>query len=450
MEGSATYDFLGNTSMKDAVFAYLQKRSMHRAWPWISGNLRAAGLTQAVVIPVLAESANLFHTLRDLAASPLEMLEKTLVLCVVNNRRPDLAGADDCADNEKTLDTLPDFAAAHPSLHLAWIDAASDGCELGPKDGVGLARKIGLDWALGLLRESEATTNGTLISLDADTRVAPDYLNAIHNFFQSTPRWAAVVNYAHPVDGPNAEVRAILSYELFLRYQELAWHFAGSPYAYPAIGSTMICTCDAYVASGGMNRRQAGEDFYFLQQLAKTGRVERIRDTVVIPSGRASHRVPFGTGRKVGNFPSDEDDAYLTYHPETWKILGAWLNIVEDHLDAPCEAWMGEAERIKPQLAAWLASEDFPVAWERIRSHCRKPDQRRSQFHGWFDAFRTLKLTHHLRDDGFPRQDLFEALGKVMTWQGLAAPVEITPTLRHDVSGQRALLTILRDWDPGK
>ena len=44
--------------MKDPVFAYLQKRSMHRAWPWIAGNLRAAGLTQAVVIPVLAESAD--------------------------------------------------------------------------------------------------------------------------------------------------------------------------------------------------------------------------------------------------------------------------------------------------------------------------------------------------------------------------------------------------------
>jgi hypothetical protein len=432
--------------MKDAALTYLQKRSMHRAWPWIEGDLRAEGLMQAVVIPVLAESANLFHTLADLAANPPALLEKTLVLCVVNNRTPDRAAEGDVADNERTLEALPDFAATHPALRLAWIDAATEGQELGPKDGVGLARKIGLDWALGILRESMATDNGTLISLDADTRVSPNYLAAIHDFLQEDARWAAVVDYAHPVDGPEEEVRAILSYELFLRYQEIAWHHAGSPYAYPAIGSTMICTSEAYVASGGMNRRQAGEDFYFLQQLAKTGRVDRIRDTVVVPSDRASHRVPFGTGRKVGHFASDEDDAYLSYHAETWNILRAWLRIVEGHFDDTGAQLLARAAEIEKELAAWLIAEDFEAAWDRIRSHSKNPAQRRRQFHGWFDAFRTLMLTHHLRDNGFPRQDLFDALGAVMAWQGITAPVTISAELRKDVAGQRALLATLRGW----
>lgn len=432
--------------MKDPAFTYLRKRAMHREWPWISGNLRVAGLTQAVVIPVLAESANLFHTLGDLAANPSELLEKTLVLCVVNNREPERAGAGDCEDNQRVLDSLPDFAAAHPSLRMAWIDAASEGRELGPKDGVGLARKIGLDWALGILWESQTTTNGTLISLDADTRVPSDYLGAIAGFFQSPARWAAVVDYAHPVDGPDEEVRAILSYELFLRYQELAWRFAESPYAYPAIGSTMICTCEAYVASGGMNRRQAGEDFYFLQQLAKTGRVDRIRDTVVCPSGRASHRVPFGTGRKVGSFPGDEDDAYLTYHPETWRILRDWLRSVQSDLDGSGDLLIARANAIAPELSAWLQAQEFSAAWERILQHARSPQQRQRQFHSWFDAFRTLMLTHHLRDHGYPRQNLFEALGVVMTWQGIAAPVVVDADLRDNVPDQRALLKTLREW----
>ena len=131
--------------------------------------------------------------------------------------------------------------------------------------------------------------------------------------------------YAHPVDGAPETARPILSYELYLRYQELAWGYAGSPYAYPAIGSAMACTARAYAASGGMNRRQAGEDFYFLQQLAKTGKIGRIWETTVRPSGRASHRVPFGTGRKVGAFAADPDEAYLTYHPESFQVLQAWL-----------------------------------------------------------------------------------------------------------------------------
>ncbi|MBL7645708.1 MAG: hypothetical protein JNK74_05890 [Candidatus Hydrogenedentes bacterium] len=431
--------------MKDPVPAYLQKRAAHVSWPWIEGNLRAGALTQAVVIPVLAESANLFLTLSDLAANSRAMLENTVVLCVVNNRQPDIAGEADCADNQRTLEALPVFAAEHPGLRLAWIDAASTDRALGPKEGVGLARKIGLDWALALLQESRADHGGALICLDADTRVEANYLATIHDFFQAERRWAAVVDYAHPVDGPDDDVRAILSYELFLRYQELAWRFAGSPYAYPAIGSTMLCTGEAYAASGGMNRRQAGEDFYFLQQLAKTGKVERVHGTTVIPSGRASHRVPFGTGRKVGQFKVDEEDAYLTYHADTWKVLRSWLTLVDRNLDATGAALMSSAEAVTPELSAWLAAQDFTTAWERIRRHCTDPAQRRSQFHGWFDAFRTLKLAHHLRDSGLPRQDLFESLAKVMAWLEIPTPMPITAALRHDVPAQRSLLQEMRE-----
>jgi hypothetical protein len=435
--------------MKDPILAYLQKRAMHGSWPWIEGDLRAEGLAQAVVIPVLAESANLFLTLSDLAANSPAMLEKTLVLCVVNNRQPDIAGEADCADNQRTLEALPAFAAAQPGLRLAWIDAASEGRALGPKEGVGLARKIGLDWALARLHESGAVNGGTLISLDADTRVETNYLVTILDFFQAGRRWAAVVDYAHPIDGPDTELRAILSYELFLRYQELAWRFAGSPYAYPAIGSTMLCTGEAYAASGGMNRRQAGEDFYFLQQLAKTGRVDRVHGTTVIPSGRASHRVPFGTGRKVGQFAGDEDDAYLTYHADTWQVLRSWLALVDGNLDATGAALLADAEVITPELAAWLAAQDFAAAWERIRTHCKNPAQRRSQFHGWFDAFRTLKLAHHLRDNGLARQDLFESIANVMAWLEIPTPIAITAALRHDVEAQRNVLHRLREEAEG-
>lgn len=432
--------------MKDPILPYLRKRSEHRVWPWVEGDFRCTGLAQAVVIPVIAESANLFHTLADLAANPAEQLARTLVLCVVNNRTPEFAGAADRTDNERTLLALPEFAAAHPDLRLTWIDAATEGRELGPKDGVGLARKIGLDWALALLHEADAPNTGTLICLDGDTRVAPNYLEAISAYFDTPGRWGAVVDYAHPVEGPDADVRPILAYELFLRYQELAWHFAGSPYAYPAIGSTMACTGAAYAAAGGMNRRQAGEDFYFLQHLAKSGAIGRIRDTVVVPSGRASHRVPFGTGRKVGQFQQDEADAYLTYDAGTWTILKDWLALATGHLDATGEALIADAREIDPLLAEWLTAQGFATAWARIQAHSPRPEQRLRQFHGWFDAFRTLKLTHHLRDHGYPRQDLFAALGQVMDGLGIPNPArEITP---ENSDEQRALLQTLRAWRP--
>jgi hypothetical protein len=147
----------------------------------------------------------------------------------------------------------------------------------------------------------------------------------------------------------------------------------------------------------------------------------------------------------VGQFKVDEDDAYLTYHADTWKVLRSWLTLVDGNLDATGTALLSDTEAVTPELAAWLAAQDFTTAWERIRSHCTDPAQRRSQFHGWFDAFRTLKLAHHLRDSGLSRQDLFESLAKVMAWLEIPSPMPMTPALRHDISAQRSLLQELRE-----
>ena len=105
-----------------------------------------------------------------------------------------------------------------------------------------------------------------------------------------------------------------------------------------------------------------------------------------------------------------------------------------------------EAHQIEPTLGAYLASQAFAPAWDRIRQQTSAPAQQVQRFHEWFDAFRTLKCTHYLRDNGFPRCDLFETLGQLMTWQGITSPVPMKPALRNDLNGQRALLTVLRTW----
>lgn len=428
------------------VRRYLQSRAVHAPWS-LSHAVDGSGLRQVVVIPALAEHDRLFLTLQDLAANAGDAREQTLVICVVNNRVPAVAGAEDCADNQRTLAALPEFAEAQPELRLAWIDAASAGRELGPKEGVGLARKIGLDAGLALL-EQAGHPEGALICLDADTRVPENYLEAIDAYFAADTRWAAAIAYAHPLDGPSNEVSPILSYELFLRYQELAWRHAGSPYAYPAIGSAMACTGVAYATAGGMNRRRAGEDFYFLQQLAKTGEVGRIWDTCVVPSGRASHRVPFGTGRKVGAYHDDPDSAYRTYHPESYQILKAWLAVAAGPLDESGVELLDRARAIAPELSTFLEVQGLAGAWDNIRRQGTGEEQRRRQFHQWFDAFRTLKFIHHLRDNGLPLQDLFESLACVMAWNGLEGDCDFGAALRHDPEGQRELLHRLRAWRP--
>ena len=66
---------------------------------------------------------------------------------------------------------------------------------------------------------------------------------------------------------------------------------AKSPYARYTSGSCMAVRCGAYVQQGGMNRRRAGDDFYFgLQRLLRGGRLTEFGSPRVLPSRRLSHR----------------------------------------------------------------------------------------------------------------------------------------------------------------
>ncbi|HEY6008810.1 MAG TPA: glycosyltransferase family 2 protein, partial [Geobacteraceae bacterium] len=273
-----------------SVTAYLRSRG--GTGPWTIDGSRADGFAGAVVIPAYAEGDNLFATLASLARNPPELLSGFLTLVVINNR-PDAP----VADREDNLTTLRRLAALRglTSLQLGWVDAATTGRELPPGGGVGVARKIGLDLALGRLAFDGP--DPLLVCLDADTLVRPDYLPAIVAHFAAHPGGGAIIPFCHQAGETTGHDEAIVRYELFLRSYVLGLALAGSPYAFHTVGSAMACRASAYVRMGGMNRRVAGEDFYFLQQLHRTVGVAPLTGTVVFPSARSSHRVPFGTGR---------------------------------------------------------------------------------------------------------------------------------------------------------
>ena len=379
----------------------------------------------------------------SIAGNPESELRRTLVLVVVNNRPPGVATAEEVADNQRTLDFLHErISAADSTLRLACIDASSPGLDMPKNGGVGLARKIGLDHALRVLHELDAP-HKLLLSTDADTRVAPDYLNVVRAHLTARDAWAGVVGYAHRVDGAQEETAAVVPYELFLRYHALGLTYAQSPYAYPPIGSTIVCRGEAYAAVSGMNRRQAGEDFYFLQELAKTGRVDEIHGTTVYPSGRSSHRVPFGTGRWVQQRLAGEQELEA-YEPRIYEVLRRWLALVEDRIESDGECVLAKAREIAPGLGTFLDGCDFAEVWDRLRKNARDADGALRQFHRWFDAFRTLKLIHYLRDRGYPQRDLFGAIREFLSMTEPPSPEMDWDGLASGLTRQIALLEFLR------
>lgn len=426
--------------MKDPVGKYLERRTQLDRWPLTCGSLE--GLEQVVVIPALAEGDYLFATLDRLAQNDRNALEKTLVICVVNNRAEPHCARALIEENARTLARL-EAVRHHHRLRLAYVDASSPGRELPPKDGVGLARKIGLDWGLVVLSRTKPGL-GLLFCLDADTLVQANYLTAVRDAFMTRGLWAGVVDYAHPLDGPEEETAAIVAYELFLRYHVLGLHYAGSPYAFPTIGSTMVCRTEAYVAVSGMNRRRAGEDFYFLQELAKTGGVQPILETTVFPSARISGRVPFGTGARVARYRGGKADAYTLYHPEGYRILRRWLALVESRLDRSGNSILQEASRIAVPLSDFLLQNGFAAVWDRLQRSSPAAETLHRQFHRWFDGLKTLRLLHHLRDTDFPQQEMFASICTLLKWFDFPHCIAEPVVLRGDLARQKQLLTRLR------
>ena len=392
------------------------------------------GIEQIVVIPALAEKRSLLATLAGLARNSHTELRRTLILCVINNRGSHLASPRDINNNRDTINYLQalinrlpcdfrngdkELAEVWPKLRqsplrLAYIDASSPGREMPDKSGgVGAARKTGMDAALRLF---DYTISGEklLISLDADTLVEDNYLEAIRSFFLQEKAAAAVVNFVHQRPAMTRRRIAICTYEIFLRYYVLGLRYAGSPYSFHTVGSAMACTADAYVAVGGMNMRDAAEDFYFLNKLAKYKAVGQIATTTVHPSARPSRRVPFGTGRRIIRFLERGEDEFLLYDPRVFLVLKKWLDNMKASPDRETEGIMSLAEKIDPLLLSFLEMNHFPETWQRIRANVKQREGLLRHFHFWFDGFKTMKLIHFLTDHGFPQIDMFQALAGLL------------------------------------
>ncbi|HMB16862.1 MAG TPA: glycosyltransferase family 2 protein [Pelovirga sp.] len=394
--------------MQRQLKKYLESRAV--LTPWQLAGSSASAVDAAIVIPALAEAATLASTLQSLATNDPDLLRRTLVIVVVN-QRPDVSATQQ-RTNEASLSWLKSQSCA--PLQLAWIDAASPGLQLPAGQGVGLARKIGFDAALLRLNWHN---DPVLISLDADTLVDPDYLTALFRHFATAEQSGTVIPFRHQAGADSGAEEAIRAYELYLRSYQFGLEQAGSPYAYHSIGSAFACRVQGYLAVGGMNRRLAAEDFYFLQQLNKIGGVVPLQGTVVHPASRCSDRVPFGTGRIVAQHQQREVPAYRFIDAHAFALLQEWLLLVAAQPDRSAENLLERAQQISPQLVTFLNERNFATVWVRLGRNHAGNEQRLRAFHHWFDALRTRQLLTRLTQTS---GDPISLVSKLLRWGGYA------------------------------
>jgi hypothetical protein len=226
---------------------------------------------------------------------------------------------------------------------------------------------------------------------------------------------ALVYDFTHTRQAADGLGDAIDQYEVFLRYLVLGLRYAGSPYAFHTIGSTIVLHADAYAAVRGFPKRVAAEDFHLLAKLAKVGAIIPLRGEAILLSGRESERVPFGTGRAMMQSRGREEDLRI-YDPRCFDWLATWISAlaksarqpeqsIDPHLEVAAIHAGIELDRLRAILDRLGALEASRKILSR-KGDCARPLNEN------FDALATLKFIHAVRDDVFPDIPIRDALAR--------------------------------------
>ena len=316
----------------------------------------------------------------------------------------------------------------HDRRSIFLVDRCSN--PIPEKQGVGLARKIGADIALTLINNRQVL-EPWIFNTDADVRLPRSYFAAVAGKqVNATIRSPAARLYPFTHRAAPGIVEACTLYEISLYYYVCGLRYAASHYAFTTVGSTIAIHADHYAKVRGFPRRPAGEDFYLLNKLAKTGTIDQLTGPLIEISGRLSERVPFGTGvgiKKILHLANPVSD-YPFYNPGIFRCLKQFLW----ELDR-CQDAADLTDHFKNSRSQhWCESVDLFTLINSKRN--LNPAVFKKFTVDWMDGFRTLKFIHFLQ------QHYLEPVALGDIFDGTILPL-ISPADLSDLNRVKELVT---------
>lgn len=267
--------------------------------------------------------------------------------------------------------------------------------------GPGSARKLGMDIALDRFNKINKN-DGVILSLDADAVVSKNYLSSVYSCFSKNPdQDAATIYFEHPyqeADDP------IVLYELYLRYFRHALKWTGYPHHFYSIGSCFAVRADAYAAQGGMNRKNAGEDFYFLNKIEINGNLGECNTPVVYPSGRVSDRVPFGTGPEVRKIK--EEGRYDVYSMKCFELLAKVVRFVDKTYEISKADYDKSLDNFDGAVAEYFSRVYLWDAIEDARKNSTDEKSYLKRLYRYYDTFKVIRFLNYLSEHLHPKNDV--------------------------------------------
>lgn len=394
--------------------AWLKDRAL---FPVLIKEAPAENTEVIVVIPSYDEP-----TITDLLNSLALCQEpdcKVEVIIIVN--APSDAGSESLKNNIESIVATEIWKKEYPDrfFDLYVIDGSilrSEGWS------VGLARKTGMDEAVRRF-DFLNKPDGIILNLDADCKVKSNYFTAVYGEMHNRKdRSACSIYFEHPISGNEFTeqiYRSITLYELHLRYYLQGLAFTGFPYVQHTVGSAIAVKALHYVKAGGMNRRMAGEDFYFIQKLLPAGGFFNLYQTTVFPSPRSSARVPFGTGVTILRLTEGNNETLLTYNPEAFIELKLLFSLIGKIFICAIDDQKFAYPDLPPGISQFIGIEEWTTKIREIKSNTSGIQSFRKRFFGWFNMFKIVKYLNSVHSNLFEKKSVDECASELLKAIGI-------------------------------
>lgn len=376
---------------------YLEKQALH---PPLLDPLLFSSIETIVVIPALMED-HLESCLLSIAKNENIDFSKLAVICLLNYKEhyaEERLVQDFYESQLKALNTL-ESALPYTLSILGPMELK------GKNAGVGMARKILMDEAIQIFCYWKKS-NGIIINLDGDCLVSSHYLSKIRDYYNyENAKPTVSIGFKHRFDGlSTTEEEAGRIYEFHLNEYIRKQKKYGYAFAFHTLGSCFAVQAEAYCRQGGMNQKQAGEDFYFLHKFSLLDLLGEIDEALVYPLARVSDRVPFGTGRAVGQIVNGK--VWTSYNEEAIKLFVHLSQDIDSYYEANDGRFSEFMDRLESPLRIFLENAQLDQALKENRQNTADFTSFKKRMKRYFSPFLLMKWLHFARENGFPDEEI--------------------------------------------
>ena len=360
-----------------------------------------------VAIPTLADE-EIFTTLESLSKCKLPNSKRVLAIVLINESEK--ADEKVRTKNKEIFDKIKriNFEIETEVRYIKGIPEKLA--------GVGFARRVLMDEAICLFKKeydekfkergnmAEFMSEKFIFSLDSDCTVSENYFSAVE-ILEIKNADFGVLSFTHRFSEEKEIKKAGILWEIFLRYWRDSLRVFSYKNAFYPIGSLFLFRATPYIVSMGMNIRQAGEDFYFLQKIIPLAKVVDI-PVYVFPKAEPSQRTPFGTGREIQLYISGEKERLeKVWNFKSFEQIGEIMRSIDDIFSGEIKVetfklFLDENPKYKEQL-------------ERIKIQSKTKEDFRKKFEEWFNPFKVFKFLR-FTEKIFPKSPIYQEVQKLI------------------------------------